>query len=335
MNKLSTFKDDNQPAEYDAILGGTVSIPGDTAILGGIAGVKQRLTSPIVSVRVEALSVAISYAQQGLEAIIQALEDESLEVRQAAYFILKDRSDCSITVAEFETKILTSPQSLFEDLAVFSKYLQEQRKRYSGGQEYLFRTWEELALSVNLELTKMKSDNIVVLQQSRISDCSLAKDVLGTVFNFSPFKGRNIYKASYAYSKFYLKGEIFFLGRAWWYADYRWAGTRIGIAQNYLPTDAPIASGMRYRVFEMKSTNPNVDWIRIGTYRSQQSAEAKVKELKVANPKKMFGFIDEPILPTRKVELPPGHTCKSYRTGKMENYQEIPIGSENAIHPDI
>jgi hypothetical protein len=34
----------NQPRVDDAVLGGQVPIPGDSAILGGIEGVKRRLS---------------------------------------------------------------------------------------------------------------------------------------------------------------------------------------------------------------------------------------------------------------------------------------------------
>ncbi len=40
--------DQNQPGEYDAVLGGQNSTPVDAAVLGGIAGVKSRLASPAI-----------------------------------------------------------------------------------------------------------------------------------------------------------------------------------------------------------------------------------------------------------------------------------------------
>ncbi|WP_293271788.1 hypothetical protein [Microcoleus sp. PH2017_02_FOX_O_A] len=46
----------NQPKEYDAVLGGQSQIPIAAAVLGGIAGVKQRLHSPSVEPRMAAVS---------------------------------------------------------------------------------------------------------------------------------------------------------------------------------------------------------------------------------------------------------------------------------------
>jgi formylglycine-generating enzyme required for sulfatase activity len=61
-------------------------------VLGGIPGVKSRLASPIVAVRIAALSEALNYKDSGLELIISALQDKSMAVKFAAYSLLKDRN---------------------------------------------------------------------------------------------------------------------------------------------------------------------------------------------------------------------------------------------------
>ena len=86
----------NEPREYDAVLGGQNSIPVNAAVLGGIAGVKSRLASPIVEVRIAALSEALKYGAAGLDLIIQALHDESVQVKFTVYSLLKDRNDLKI-----------------------------------------------------------------------------------------------------------------------------------------------------------------------------------------------------------------------------------------------
>ncbi len=86
----------NKPREYDAVLGGQSSIPVNAAVLGGIPGVKSRLASPAVEVRIAALSEALKYGEAGLDLIIQALGDESMQVKIAAYSLLKDRDDLKI-----------------------------------------------------------------------------------------------------------------------------------------------------------------------------------------------------------------------------------------------
>jgi len=86
----------NEPREYDAVRGGQNSIPVNAGVLGGIPGVKSRLASPIIEVRIAALSEALKYGEAGLDVIIQALHDESMQVKFAAYSLLKDRDDLKI-----------------------------------------------------------------------------------------------------------------------------------------------------------------------------------------------------------------------------------------------
>jgi len=83
----------NQPREYDAVLGGKSQVPFGAAVLGGIPGVKSRLASPIVDVRIAALSEALKYGEPGLDLIIGALQDESMQVKLTAYSLLKDRDE--------------------------------------------------------------------------------------------------------------------------------------------------------------------------------------------------------------------------------------------------
>ncbi|MCC3440419.1 MULTISPECIES: formylglycine-generating enzyme family protein [unclassified Microcoleus] len=86
----------NEPREYDAVRGGQNSIPVNAAVLGGIPGVKSRLASPIVEVKIAALSEALKYGEAGLDVIVQALREESMQVKFAAYSLLKDRDDLKI-----------------------------------------------------------------------------------------------------------------------------------------------------------------------------------------------------------------------------------------------
>ncbi|MGL5060686.1 MAG: formylglycine-generating enzyme family protein, partial [Microcoleus sp.] len=82
-----------EPREYDAVLGGQNTTPPDAAVLGGIAGVKSRLASPVVEARIAALSAALKYGEAGLDLIIQALQDESIQVELAAYSLLKEHPE--------------------------------------------------------------------------------------------------------------------------------------------------------------------------------------------------------------------------------------------------
>jgi formylglycine-generating enzyme required for sulfatase activity len=86
----------NEPREYDAVLGGQNLIPANAAVLGGIPGVKSRLASPIIEVKIAALSEALKHGEAGLDLIIQALHDESMQVKFAACSLLKDRDEKKI-----------------------------------------------------------------------------------------------------------------------------------------------------------------------------------------------------------------------------------------------
>ncbi|NJK74083.1 MAG: formylglycine-generating enzyme family protein [Richelia sp. CSU_2_1] len=103
----------NQPKEYDAVLGSQNSTPVNAMVLGGIAGVKSRLTSPIVAAKITALSEAMKYGEAGLDLIIKALQDESMQVKFAAYSLLKDRDDLQIKpqfqdyLPTFEFEVIT------------------------------------------------------------------------------------------------------------------------------------------------------------------------------------------------------------------------------------
>ncbi len=83
----------NQPREYDAVLGGQSQIPIAAAVLGGIAGVKQRLNSPSIEPRIAAVKDAPKYGDAGLNLAIEALIDPAPEVQRVAYLILRQRTE--------------------------------------------------------------------------------------------------------------------------------------------------------------------------------------------------------------------------------------------------
>ena len=80
----------NQPREFDVVLGGKNPPPVTGVVLGGIEGVKQRLESEIVDVRIKALNDAFKYGDEGLDLVIQALENDSLQVQGFASRLLKE-----------------------------------------------------------------------------------------------------------------------------------------------------------------------------------------------------------------------------------------------------
>jgi WD40 repeat protein/CheY-like chemotaxis protein len=81
-----------KPREYDAVLGGK-TLPVNAAVLGGIEGVKMRFKSPEARGRLQAVFEAAKYGDAGLDLLIAALKDESVEVKARAYLLLKSSGE--------------------------------------------------------------------------------------------------------------------------------------------------------------------------------------------------------------------------------------------------
>jgi hypothetical protein len=86
----------NHPRDFDPVLGGNFPPPVDSVVLGGVEGIKRRLSNPVIKTRVDAISQAQNYGEEGLDLIIQSLRDESAMVRRLAYTILKNRAEPKI-----------------------------------------------------------------------------------------------------------------------------------------------------------------------------------------------------------------------------------------------
>lgn len=84
----------NQPRAYDVVLGGgQTPQPAYAAVLGGLAGVKRRFVSPVVSQRVAAVKETIQYGQAGSALLLDGLKDSHWQVRHTAYSLLKEFDD--------------------------------------------------------------------------------------------------------------------------------------------------------------------------------------------------------------------------------------------------
>jgi HEAT repeat protein len=86
----------NKPREFDAVLGKQVQTPIYAVVLGGIEGVKKRLLSTDIEIRIIAVKDALNYEEAGLILVIQALSDKNWKVRQAAYLLLESRQEVFI-----------------------------------------------------------------------------------------------------------------------------------------------------------------------------------------------------------------------------------------------
>ncbi|MEH1873596.1 STM4015 family protein [Nostoc sp.] len=111
----------NQPRDYDAVLGGQSPPPVDGVVLGGIEGVKRCLSNPVTQVRLAALSEALKYGDAGLNVLIQGLQDKSRLVQRFAYRLLKQKAE---------------PQVKQALQAYKPWYLEERFNEYQGYQGY-------------------------------------------------------------------------------------------------------------------------------------------------------------------------------------------------------
>lgn len=108
----------NQARKDDAVLGGQSPPPFQGIVLGGIEGVKRRLSSPVIEVRIAALADALNYADAGLDLVIQALKDKSKQVQRSAYQLLRQRVEDKVRQALREYK----PWNLVERLEEYPGY---------------------------------------------------------------------------------------------------------------------------------------------------------------------------------------------------------------------
>ena len=100
-----------EPREYDAVLGGNYPPLPDAAVLGGIEGVKRRLASKVVEVRVAALRDALNYGDAGLNLVIEALDDDSTLVEDAAVELLRTSKKNKAKLALLTNLLKIQPQN--------------------------------------------------------------------------------------------------------------------------------------------------------------------------------------------------------------------------------
>lgn len=68
------------PRQYDAVLGSQVLVPiDDAAVLGGLFGVRSRLASSHLASQIGATSEACKYGKSGFDLMIQFLQDKSID----------------------------------------------------------------------------------------------------------------------------------------------------------------------------------------------------------------------------------------------------------------
>jgi formylglycine-generating enzyme required for sulfatase activity len=78
------------------VLGTQALLPAGGVVLGGMEGFKMHWATATVEQRMATLSKALTFGEVGLDFVIQALQDESKQVRFAAYFLLKERQELRV-----------------------------------------------------------------------------------------------------------------------------------------------------------------------------------------------------------------------------------------------
>ena len=62
-----------QPGKFDVVLGGTGNAPENALVLGGIQGAQHRYKNPDPNVRINAISQALNYGDDGVNLPLQDL----------------------------------------------------------------------------------------------------------------------------------------------------------------------------------------------------------------------------------------------------------------------
>jgi hypothetical protein len=79
----------NQPNPTDAILGNNTPAPINSGILGGIDGIRQKLATTDLTVRLAALDQAWAYGDAGKACLTEMLSDRSKTLRRRARWLLR------------------------------------------------------------------------------------------------------------------------------------------------------------------------------------------------------------------------------------------------------
>jgi hypothetical protein len=100
----------DQPKPYDAVRGGQLPPPVGGVVLGGLAGVKHRLSSSVSEHRIAALRETLNYGDAGLKIVIKICQSETGPVQRAACDLLRKRL-CSIAREKLQAFVASSSGS--------------------------------------------------------------------------------------------------------------------------------------------------------------------------------------------------------------------------------
>src|SRR6476469_280205 len=107
---MLVLENHDQPQPYDAVRGGQLPPPVGGVVLGGLAGVKHRLSSSVSEHRIAALRETLNYGDAGLKIVIKICQSETGPVQRAACDLLRQRLN-SIAREKLQAFVASSSDS--------------------------------------------------------------------------------------------------------------------------------------------------------------------------------------------------------------------------------
>jgi len=107
---MLVLENHDQPQPYDAVRGGQLPPPVGGVVLGGLAGVKHRLSSSVNEHRIAALRETLNYGDAGLKIVIKICQSETGPVQRAACDLLRQRLN-SIAREKLQAFVASSSDS--------------------------------------------------------------------------------------------------------------------------------------------------------------------------------------------------------------------------------
>ncbi|MEG5014850.1 MULTISPECIES: PspA/IM30 family protein [unclassified Microcoleus] len=107
---MLVLENHDQPKPYDAVRGGQLPPPVGGVVLGGLAGVKHRLSSSVNEHRIAALRETLNYGDAGLKIVIKICQSETGLVQRAACDLLRQRLN-SIAREKLQAFVASSSDS--------------------------------------------------------------------------------------------------------------------------------------------------------------------------------------------------------------------------------
>ncbi|MEG3846408.1 PspA/IM30 family protein [Microcoleus sp. herbarium19] len=126
----------DQPKPYDAVRGGQMPPPAGGAVLGGLAGVKHRLSSSVSEHRIAALKETLNYGDAGWTIVVKICQNETGPVQRAAGDLLRQRLS-SIAREKLQAFVAASsdPEALRDSTQKISEHLPGEVSEKTGDRQ--------------------------------------------------------------------------------------------------------------------------------------------------------------------------------------------------------